>query len=366
MSDQAGEKKFDATAKRRETLRKKGNVAKSRDIPTTVVLAAGLIGILLLGGGITYSLAQFMAGCFQNAVHSVSTPFSIVNLQTIVPSSLGGYLITFFLLVGGASLSAHVAQTGLVISEEALTPKWEQLNPIQGVKRLFSLNRLFQSAQSLVKLIIIAAFAYLAINTLRESPVFFRPINILELGDTYLTVTWSIGWRILLALTCLATLDYLYQRWKFEKDNRMTFEEIKEERKSSESSPELLNRRRSIARRRSLRRMMEDMQDSTIVITNPTHYAVALRYKKGETEAPIVLAKGARRIAIKLKAHAYRLGIPVRENKPLAQGLYKHAQIGKEIPALYFQGVAVLLAQLYRQGFQRNNERQIEESSENK
>jgi len=198
---------------------------------------------------------------------------------------------------------------------------------------------------------VITSFAYLAINDIQNSAVFQRPVSLTELGKVYTDVAWSLGWRIILVLGVLAGADYLWQLWKFNHDHRMTLEEVKEERRSMEASPEVIKKRRMMARKVSMRRMLENMKEATIVVTNPTHYAVALKYRRGETEVPIVVAKGMRLSALRIKERAYDLRIAVREDRPLARGLYKHGRIDQPIPAIFYQGVAVILASLYRQGF---------------
>jgi len=164
-------------------------------------------------------------------------------------------------------------------------------------------------------------------------------------------VAWSLGWHIVLALATLAAADFGWQRWKFAQDHKMTLQEVKDERRSQEASPEIIRKRRMMARKTSMRRMMENLKDATIVVTNPTHYAVALKYRKGETEVPIVVAKGIRANALRIKEAAYDLRIAVREDRPLARGLYKYGRVDQPIPAIFYQGVAIILASLYRQGF---------------
>lgn len=350
MSSEAGEKKFELSAKRREELRKEGNIPRSHDISTTASLAVGL-GMLLWGGGALIGyLRETMTRSFAEIGQS--------NL-TLTPQVVGSvfssgpwlWMTIFLSAIALAVVVTQLVQTGFNIPDDPFRIKFEYVNPIAGLKKLFSLNRLLQTVQSLFKLIVVTAFAWMAIRSLASSAVFVRPVNLDELGKIYVDVGWSLGWRIIMVLVVLAGADYLWQWWKFNRDNRMTFEEVKEERRSMEASPEVIKKRRLMARRVSMRRMLEDMQDATIVITNPTHYAVALKYRRGETEAPIIVAKGIRRSALRIKELAYDLRIAVREDRPLARGLYKHGRVGQPIPPIFYQGVAVILATLYRQGF---------------
>jgi flagellar biosynthesis protein FlhB len=197
-------------------------------------------------------------------------------------------------------------------------------------------------------------FAMAAFEELMLHKVFIGPVDPKELGQFYATAAWAVGWRILVALMLISTLDLLYQRWQYAQDNRMSFQEVRDENKQSDGNPEMKMKMRGAARKNvSMRRMMENMTDTTIVITNPTHYAVGLKYKRDETATPIMMAKGMNRNARKFRERAVELDIEVLENVELAQGLYKHGQVGKPIPALYFQAVAQILAELYRRGYRK-------------
>jgi flagellar biosynthesis protein FlhB len=354
MSDEAGDKKFDLSEKRRQQLRAEGNIPRSHDISTTTTLAVGL-GILTCGGEM---LIQYLRDMMTSSFLEVGRSNKVITPGTVsVPFQNDLWLwIGFF--IGAIALSVlvtQVAQVGINFIDDPFAFKPEKMNPLTGLKNMFSVNKLTQTGQNLVKLAVVTAFAYLALNEIQKSPVFSRPVSLPELGIVYAGVAWSLGWRIVLVLAVMAGGDYLWQRWKFARDNRMTFEEVKEERRSQEASPEVIKKRRMLARKTSMRRMLENMKDATIVVTNPTHYAVALRYKRGETEVPIVVAKGMRLSALRIKEHAYDLRIAVRENKPLARGLYKYGRVDQPIPAIFYQGVAVILASLYRQGFQASD-----------
>jgi flagellar biosynthetic protein FlhB len=350
MSDQAGEKKFDLSDKRREQLRQEGNIPRSHDVSTTTTLAVGL-GILTCGGGLLiHYLREVMTNSFLQVGQSTRT-MTPQTVGSVFTSGLWLWVAFFMAAIAIAVMVTQIAQVGINIADDPFGPKFEKLNPLTGFKQIFSLNRLTQTGQSLVKLGVVTAFAYLALNNIQNSAVFARPVSLDELGKIYVDIAWSLGWRIIMVLGVLAAADYSWQRWKFALDNRMTFEEVKEERRSMEASPEVIKKRRMMAKKVSMRRMLENMKDATIVVTNPTHYAVALKYRRGETEVPIVVAKGMRLSALRIKERAYDLRIVVREDKPLARGLYKYGRVDQPIPAIFYQGVAVILASLYRQGF---------------
>jgi flagellar biosynthesis protein FlhB len=344
----AEEKQLPATPKRRGELRRKGIVVRSQDIGTVILVGGGLFGLLLLGPFLAGGLGGLMANCFKQIEQQASVSgLSPVHASWGWLAGLGG-LFAALLILG---LVAQIAQIGLEIAEDALEPKLGNLNPLSGLKRLFSLRRSVSTLQAFAKLGVIILFASAAARDLIHADVFTRPVSVSELGNFFITCAWEIGWRVLLAALVIAVVDYIYQRWQFERDNRMSLDEIKDEFKQQEGSPEIKRKRRQIMLRRSMRRMLEDMRDSTIVITNPTHYAVALRYKRGITPVPFMTGKGMRLIAKKLREEATRWHVPIIENPPLARGLYKHGNVGEPIPSMYYQAVAAVLAQLFRRGY---------------
>jgi flagellar biosynthetic protein FlhB len=351
MSDSAGEKKFDLSEKRRQELRSEGNIPRSHDVSTTTILAVSL-GMLTCGGGL---LITYLREIMTNSFLQVGASSQSIEPQTVGSVFTTGLWLWVGFFTGATALAVlitQIAQVGLNFTDDAFGPKFEKLNPLTGLQNIFSVNRLTQTGQSVLKLAVVTGFAYLALDNIQNSAVFARPVSLEELGKIYTDIAWSLGWRIVLVLGAMAAGDYIWQRWKFAHDNMMTFEEVKEERRSQEASPEVLKKRRLMGRKYSMRRMLENMEEATIVVTNPTHYAVALKYKRGQTEAPIVIAKGIRLSALRIKERAYDLRIAVREDRPLARGLYKYGKIGQPIPSIFYQGVAMILASLYRQGFQ--------------
>lgn len=344
----ADDKNLPASTKRRSELQRKGQMPRSQELGTVAQFGVGLFGVMIIGPILAMGMAGVMSGSFKQ----VQLQSGISGLSPIGASWTWVFSIGIFLVVLTATaVMAQVAQIGIVIAEEALTPRWNKLNPINGLKQLFSIRRAVTSAQALVKLTIVVLFAIAAGRDLVNADVFMRPVTVMELGSFLISIAWQIGWRVLMAAFVIAMVDYLYQLWQFERDNRMSIDEYKEEHKQQEGSPEIKRKRQQLMKRRSVRRMLEDMKDNTIVITNPTHYAIALRYKRGETPVPVMMGKGVRRIALRLREEALRCHVPIIENPPLARGLYKHGQVGEPIPEIYYQAVAAILAQLFRRGY---------------
>ena len=354
MSADSGDKKFELSNKRRNQLRQEGSVPRSHDVSTTTILAAGLLMLIWGGGVFIHYLQEIMTTSFLQ-ISQTGVALKPQTVGAVLSSGLWLSLSLFLGVIAIAVLVTQLAQVGLTIPDNALDPKFEKLNPLTGFKQIFSVNRLTQTGQSLIKLGVVTAFAYMAFNDIQSSAVFARPVSLAELGKIYADIAWSLGWRIVLVLAILAAADFIWQRWKFGHDHRMTLEEVKEERRSMEASPEVIKKRRMMGRKLSMRKMLENMKDATVVVTNPTHYAVALKYRRGETEVPIVIAKGIRLSALRIKERAYDLRIAVREDRPLARGLYKYGRVNQPIPAIFYQGVAVVLAALYRQGFQASD-----------
>jgi len=336
-----------ATPKRREEARKKGEVGKSREIPSVAVLAASLVFMYFAGAHLTFSLGNVIHKAF------VSVP-SIKDSNFSVPYFSHQYLEIFlFMLLPMLSvlmvvaIVANVAQTGFIWSVEPLAPKASKISPIEGAKRMFSKRSLVELAKSLGKIIVVgwAAFSTLQANRGRLLELVYQGKGeILRfMGET----SFEVVIRSCYVIAVLAILDFLYQKWEFEQDLKMTKQEVKEEFKQTEGDPLVKSRIRSIQREMARRRMMEDVKNADVIITNPEHLSVALRYDSLTMEAPTVVAKGANNIAFKIREIAKDNQIPLMENKPLAQNLYKFVDIGQEIPPDFYQAAAEILAYVY-------------------
>lgn len=351
MEEDKESKNQPASPKRRRELRERGQVVKSQDVGAVALLAGGMVLLLILGPTFALSLIGGMEDSFRE-IGKIRAD-SPIELHTFVifkePFLLG--MVIFLGAIFVVAVAVQIVQVGFQVTPKTLEPKWTKLNPINGIKQLFSVQKLVTTGLAIIKIVVISGFVYSAFAELSKQPIFLRAVDPIEIGIFERDALWALGWRLILVLTALSAIDYAYQKYKFEKDNRMSNHELKEEFKQMEGNPEIKKKIRSKMRSISLRRMMENMSDATIVITNPTHYAVALRYVRGETEAPVMMAKGARRIARRIREAALNYHIPIMENPQLARGLYKHGQIDQPIPPLYYQAVASILAQLYRRGY---------------
>ncbi len=337
-----------ATSKRRSEARKKGQVAKSREVSSVMVLLAGLL-VLYFGGSYFYGqLSTLMAQFFRQIGMITITPGNIHVLQNQLLSSLGLILAPFLGVVVVVAVMSNYVQVGGFWSWELIKPDPAKIFSFGGFRRIFSMQALMELLKSTGKILIVGGMAYYTIK--KELP------NILPLMDQEIgsisryifSVSFDIFLNTVLVMVLLAGLDYIYQRWSYEKKLRMSKQEVKDEGKQAEGDPLVKARMRSMQRDMARRRMMAEVPKADVIITNPTHIAVALLYISGEMDAPKVVAKGAGFVAEKIKAIGQEHGVPTVENKPLAQILFKTVEIGQMIPATLYHLVADVLAFVYR------------------
>ncbi len=342
------EKTEKATPRRREEARKKGQVARSRDVSAVFVLLAGFLTLYVCHTYVYSSIREMMIYFLGQATSMQVDSATIGPLGVIAVKHLGVIVGPVLLAVFLMALLASYLQVGFVFSTKNLQPKLSKINPIAGFKRIFSRQGFMELFKSMAK---IAIVGYMAYRTVRGEMTQVLPLMDQEVGQI-LGFVGKISFKILLnsclVMFLLACLDYAFQRWEFERSLRMTKQEIKEEFKRTEGDPLIKSRIRSIQREIARRRMMAAVPKADVVITNPTHIAVALQYRVGEADAPEVVAKGAGIIAAKIKEIALENNVTLVEDKPLAQILYKTVDIGQNIPPNLYQAVAEILAYVYR------------------
>ncbi|MBV9849490.1 MAG: flagellar biosynthesis protein FlhB [Armatimonadetes bacterium] len=344
------EKSFPATPKRREEARKKGQVARSAELGAAATLLALILALhVLLPGDAGLSLLRDTQAAFRFGGHDALTFGDVQRWQMTGLLWAGRLLLPTLLLALALGLAVGVGQVGFHIAPEALAPQWQRVNPASGLKRLFSLRGTVELVKSLLKLLFIGGVCYGALHGVIASGEMLgltrKPLP--EALGVVGGLLWMLGLRVAVALFILAIADYAYQKYDHEKNLRMSMSEIKQEMKQSEGDPQVKARVRRLQREMSKRRMMQDVPKATVVITNPTHYAVALHYEHG-MGAPKVLAKGQDEIARRIKEIAQENNVPLVENKPLAQTLYRTVEIGDEIPADLYEAVAQVLAFVFR------------------
>ncbi|MGI6683992.1 MAG: flagellar biosynthesis protein FlhB [Bacillota bacterium] len=340
------EKRFPATPKRKQDARKKGQVLKSQELTSALMLLA-LVGVL------RFWLPQMLEKLNQvfRFVYSFSHEWDIRTVAAIMTQ----LCLQFFFMLAPIFLAAFLMaflvnylQVGFLLTFEPLKPKLSRLSPIQGVKRMFGVKAWAQLIKALLKVVIIGYFLYAVVRDNFKVFAVLQHLSVRESTALIGEILFEMAWKVALAFVMVAILDFLYQWWEYTKELKMSHEEIKEEYKQMEGDPyikaEVKKKQRSLA----TRRMMEDLKQADVVITNPTHLAVAIKYDPAKFEAPYVLAKGQGQIAQKIKELAREQNIVIMENKPLARALYNQVEIGQVVPKELYQAVAEVLAFVYK------------------
>lgn len=349
MAEESGQEKTEsATPKRREEARKKGTVARSRELPSVLVLFSSLGIFCLCGTAMAESLSELMYRVFQRSGSFQLEGASAYTLLVEVLQYVGIMVAPFFLANVLCGLLGNILQVGFFASSESLTPQWSRLDPVSGMRKFVSLNSLVELVKALLKIAVLAAIAWAMVGReLAALP------SLMEMGlQGVVAFLARVSYRIMLysglALLMMALLDYGFQRWQYEKNLRMTKQEVKDEMRQREGDPLIKARIRRIQIGLARRRMMEAVPQADVIVTNPTKLAIALKYEAQTMLAPQVIAKGAGYVAERIREIAKAHGIPIVEHKPLAQALYKAVDIGSVIPAALYRAVAEILAYVYR------------------
>nr|WP_233281240.1 flagellar biosynthesis protein FlhB [Paenibacillus algicola] len=344
----AGEKTEKATPKKRQETRKKGQVAKSMELSGASILLAAFICLIFFGGYIQNHLVRLFTDVFINRLEMAVTTDNVVML-------LGEYGIQILILVAPIFISVLVIaiivnymQVGFLLTGEPLKMKLNKLDPIKGFKNIFSLRSLVEFSKSILKLAIIGYLVYTSLWSAKEDLSKLATTSPGQILHFTADVTLWLGIRIGAGLLVLAVFDYMYQKYDYEKNIRMSKQDIKDEYKKMEGDPLIKGKIRERQRRMALQRMMQEIPKADVIITNPTHFAVALKYDGSSMEAPQVLAKGQDYMALKIKEIAKNHGVMTMENKPLARALFQRTEIGDAIPGDLFQAVAEVLAYVYK------------------
>ena len=334
--------------RRRQQAREKGSVARSQDLNSAVLLLGAAMTLSFFGAGMIDGLGEILKSLIRQAgttkFDDASTGILIRQQVFAVAKILLPFLLTIMLI----GVLINVTQVGFHISWKAAAPKWERLNPITGFQRFFSVRSLVELGKSILKLLFVGLALYFTLQSasLQTPWMFFMPTNqiIGEMGRLLNDLFFASA----MALLAIGFADFFYQRCDHEQSLKMTKEEVKEEAKQQEGDPKVKGKIRELMIRSSLKRMMKSVPEADVVITNPVHLAVAIKYDRAQNSAPIVVAKGARKVAERIKEIAAENGVPIVENKPLARALFKAVDIGMEIPVDLYKAVAEVLAYVYR------------------
>jgi len=344
---EGGDKTEEPTAKKRRDARKKGQVARSQELNAAFVMLMGFFVLRILWEFIYGNIAEYTIYTYSNlaeqgtSLESIRAIFLGVMLlfaKTSLPVMLG------IMVIG---LGINLFQVGLVVSTEKLEPKLDNLNPINGFGRIFSKRSLVELFKSILKIIIIGFFLYLYL----KDQIPFMPYFIYYDLATSLTriadIVFTLAFQIIAVIMVLAVADYAYQKWQTTQDLMMTKQEVKDEYKQTEGDPQIKGKIKQKQRQMAMMRMMQEVPKADVIITNPTHLAIALMYKPGMV-APLIVAKGQDVVAERIKRIAKDNRVPIVENKPLARALFHAVQVGDSVPQELYQAVAEVLAYVYK------------------
>ncbi len=347
-----GEKTEPATSKKLSDARSEGQVCKSRELDQ----AATLVVLFLMLKVIVSFMGSNFLQIFHDIYNKIPETVSARELNAVVIMSYLHHAVMTSLKLAGPFFAAGVVVAFLInivqvkwkVSTKPLKPKPDKFNPINGFKRMFSKDSLFELVKSIAKIALISIIAYTALKSHMEEIFLLYNITLQQAIAEIGTLVIDVGFRISIIYCIIGAVDYIYQKHKFNEDMKMTKQEVKDEMKNSEGDPQIKGKQRQRMQEASRRRMMQDVPKADVVITNPTHYAVALKYEAGTGTAPVLVAKGADLIAQRIKEIARENHVEIVENKPLARMIYTNVEIGNEIPPELYQAVAEILAAVYR------------------
>ncbi len=343
------EKTEKATPKKRQEARKKGQVFQSREISSATVLVFLFVGLKVFGGYIYKELLNFINHLLTEYPF-VDNLFSVQVLSKLFAETLTVFariIVPILTIAVAAGFAMGAAQVGFLFTSETLGFKLDRLNPAIGLKRIFSMKSLVELLKAAVKIAIVAYMAYGFIRGEETGILNTINMDVIAAASYIAGISINLAVRLCIALIVLGILDYGYQWWEYEKSLRMTKQELKEEFKQTEGNPEVKSRIKQKQRQLSLRRMMHEIPKADVVITNPTHFAVALKYDPKVSDAPVVVAKGQDYIALRIKEIARENNVEIVENRQLARTIYYTVDIGQAIPPELYQAVAEVLAFVY-------------------
>ena len=350
MAEQEGQEKTEVpTEKKRRESREEGQVAFSKELSSAALLAGIVLTLVATSPIILDAMRQLMSQIFRDLAQRKELSIdSIFTLSGEILSIILPAFAPFAAVIIFAGIFASVLQVGVMITFKAISPKFNKISPLTGLKRLFSSQSLADFLKSMAKLIIVGFVGYLTyidkiteLNGLSVS----TPESILIYN---FTVVAEVAGKIVLALVAIAIFDYFYQRWHHEQQLMMTKQEVKEETKQTEGDPQLKARIRQIQREMSNARMMQQVPKADALIVNPTHFSVAILYDRDVMSAPEVTAKGADHMALRMRSVARENNVPILERPELARDLYANVEIGEDIPERFYKVIAEILAFVYR------------------
>lgn len=344
----SGDKTEKATPKRKREAREKGQIFKSVEVNTALTMLV-MFGVLsIFGQTIVENIKKLLRYFFTMDAPDHFTVAAVSKLFIDAVWMFFGIIAPILIAAFLAAVVSNVIQSGFVFTTKALAPKFDRINPLSGFKRIFSTRTLLDLVKAIIKIAILGFVAYNEFEGHMEDFKGLMGQDVVTAVAESVDIIISVAFNLAIAFAIFAPFDYIYQRWKYNKDLMMTKQEVKDEYKLTEGNPQIKGRIAQKQRQMSRMRMVQAVTDADVVITNPTHYAVALEYKEGKNTAPIVVAKGKDYLAQKIKEKAKEENVEIVENKPLAQALYFFCEVGDEVPEDMYKAVAEVLAYVYR------------------
>jgi flagellar biosynthesis protein FlhB len=348
MAENAGDKTEAPTPRRREEAREEGNVARSLDLTAAILLLGAIFLLKMYGFPLVDVMRSVVADMLSNQSMASTDVGSAVAAGLRAILMVGIALAPLFAGILVLAIVANIAQVGIFFSTKRLEPNLAALNPFRGIGKLFSGGQAAMSLlMSLTKLILVGAVAYSAINGRLGQIVSVQGLGYLQVFGLGAEIIYSIALRVGLLLLVLAVADYIWQRYRIERDLKMSKQEVKEEMKRMDGDPHIKQRRRQIAQQMAKNRMKKEVPKADVVVTNPTEYAIAIKYDEATMNAPRVVAKGRGLIAAEIRRIAIANGVPILERKPLARALFKLVDVGGEVPEEFYAAIAEILAYVY-------------------
>ncbi len=341
-----------ASPKKRREAREKGQVVKSNEVNIAVTLIAMFAALSIMAGWIGDEVIKMCVNMFTEGVASGASPqLTGGQVMHVFAQTLTSFAIIILPLMAVALLvgvGVNLAQVGFLFTTKTLKVSFSKISPLKGFKRMFSMRTMVELLKSVLKLVALGVVIYISLKDKIAGLANLMNYDVLTSFKIILDLVVNLAFRVGIVLVILAVFDYAYQWWRNEKDLRMTKQEVKDEYKQAEGDPRVKGRIRSKQREMGMMRMMQSVPQADVVITNPTHYAVALKYEREKSDAPFILAKGKDLVAQKIKEIAAEHRIEITENKPLAQSLYFFCEVGDPIPEDLYQTVAEILAYVYK------------------
>lgn len=349
MPEDLGEKTEQPTARRRFEARQKGQVGKSTDFSSAVVLAGAVVACVLFAKPLLEAmLIATRYPLSAEALSPLAADDRAIADTALISLRTAKVLIPLMLMLVAIAYISGVFQVGFMLSKQAIRWDMNKINPAKGFGRLFSKRTAVKGGIDLLKVIVIAGVVFIAISQRKDAILALAALPMMEGVTAAARLILEIAIWVLVVLFVLGITDLVYQKWQTTQDLKMTRHEVKDERKSTDGDPETKRRRFNLARQMAMQRIQQDVPNADVVVTNPTHYSVAIRYDIKKSDAPRVVAKGADYLALRIRQVASAAAVPIVERPPLARALYAQIEVGQQIHPEHFEAVAEVLAYVYR------------------